>query len=43
MLVYLIFTAVAAISPVASIVLYAPAALWFLWRSDYRALGREPG
>jgi uncharacterized membrane protein len=40
--VYVAFTLVAAFSPIASIVLYAPAALWFLWRSDYRALGREP-
>lgn len=39
---YVAFTVVAAFSPLASILLYAPSALWFLWKSDYRALGREP-
>lgn len=40
--VYALLTVLAAISPIASVALYAPAAAFFLWRSDYRALERQP-
>jgi uncharacterized membrane protein len=40
---YFVFTAVAIVSPVAMVVLYAATGLVFLWRSDYKVLGSEPG
>jgi uncharacterized membrane protein len=39
---YVVFTAVALISPIAMIVLYAATGVVFLWRSDYKVLGSEP-
>jgi uncharacterized membrane protein len=39
---YVVFTAVALISPIAMVVLYACTGVVFLWRGDYTVLGSEP-
>jgi uncharacterized membrane protein len=39
---YVVFTAIALVSAIACLACYAAAAVFFMWRSDYEALGAEP-
>jgi uncharacterized membrane protein len=38
---YVVFTLIALVSPIACLALYSAAAVFFLWRSDHHALERE--